>query len=266
MPWTADFRIQHEHPRSVIVLDASDGKDTATAVNHAFAEVVSTCIDQDLFHVLDHKHSEQFAILGAKYPVHVERFASSLFGIAGCGAVLVAYVNTREGMKLWIPRRAAHLYTSPGMLDTTVAGGVKAGTSVLETLVDEANEEASLPEDLVRNRAQSRGVITCMSVTGQDFPGEQGLVMPILMYVFDMELPEDVTPKPHDEEVKDFYCMNVGDVQTALLRGEFKPDSAAVLVDFLIRQGIITAENEPRYVEISMHLHRRLPFRTAAFT
>jgi hypothetical protein len=34
------------------------------------------------------------------------------------------------------------------------------------------------------------------------------------------------------------------------------------LVDFLIRHGIITPENEPDFVEISMRLHRRLPFRT----
>jgi hypothetical protein len=46
------------------------------------------------------------------------------------------------------------------------------------------------------------------------------------------------------------------------LRGEFRPDSAAVLVEYLIRHGFITPENEPEFVEINVRLHRRLPFRT----
>ena len=260
MPWTEDFHIQHEHPRRVAVLDSSEGKETVIAVNDAFARLATICIENDLFHVLDHKHSEPFAILG--YPgVYIERFASSLFGITGCGAHLVAYSTTSEGIELWIPRRAAHLYTSPGMLDTTVAGGVKAGVSPLQTMVEEANEEASLSEDIVRSNIRARGVLTCLSMTGADFRGEKGLVMPDVMYVYDMELPADIKPKPHDEEVKDFYCMSVKEVQAALLRKEFKPDSAAVLVDFLMRHSIITPDNEPDYVGISMHLHRRLPFR-----
>ena len=261
MPWTADFHIKHDHPRMVTVLDRSSGKTTTDAVNAAFSELVTICIDRDLFHVLDHRHSEPFAILGANYPVQIERFASSLFGITACGACLVAYVNGDEGMRLWIPRRAAHLYSSPGLLDTTVAGGVKAGVSPLETVVEEAAEEASLSEDLLRARVRSGGCITCMSVTGDDWPGEKGLVMPDVLYVYDLELPKDVNPRPHDEEVDNFRCMRIGEVQEALLAKQFKPDAAIVLVDFLIRHGVITAENEGNYVDIMMHLHRRLPFR-----
>lgn len=263
MPWTSQFTVQHEHPRKVILHDISSGKDTAKAVNEAFAEVINECVDRDLFHVLDRKHSEPFAILGANYPVYVERFAAALFGTMQCGACMVCYTNTAEGMKLWIPRRAAHLYTGANMLDTTVAGGVKAGVSPLETLIREADEEASLPEAFVRKHVASRGVLTCLHITGQEFPGEKGLVMPDVNYIYDMELPADVTPKPHDEEVKDYYCMTVPEVQAALLRKEFKEDPALVVIDFLMRHSFITPDNEPDFVEISMHLHRRLPFRIA---
>ena len=261
MPWTSDFRVQHDFPCRVTVLDASGGEDTATAVNQAFNKLVSICIDRDLFHVLNCKHSEPFAVLGANYPVRIERFATSLFGTTACGAVMVAYVNTDDGMQLWIPRRAAHLYTSPGKLDTTVAGGVKAGVSPLKTIIEEAAEEASLPENLIRRHIRARGVITFMGVTSDDFPGEKGLVLPDLLYTYDIELPKGVTPTPHDEEVSDFYCMSTSEVQGALLSKKFKPDSAVVLVDFLVRQGIITAESEKDYVQIIRHMHRRLPFR-----
>lgn len=264
MPWTADFIIQRSQPRKVIVLDSSNGKNTADAINAAFSTVVTTCVEQKLFHVLDGRHSEPFAVVGARYDrsVFVERFATALFGLTTRGAHLVAYCMDEGGMKVWVPRRSAHLYTYPNMLDTTVAGGVKSGVPPFQTIVEEADEEAFLPEDLIRQKARCRGVISHMNVTGDDFPGEKGLVTPDYVYVYDIELPEDVTPKPHDEEVSSFTLMSIKELQAALLREEFKPDSAAVLVDFLIRHGIITPENEPDFVEISMRLHRRLPFRT----
>ncbi|TKA77289.1 hypothetical protein B0A55_04331 [Friedmanniomyces simplex] len=239
MPWTSDFAICHDHPRSVIVLDRSNSKDPASAINAAFAQLVNECIERKLFDLLCGRHSEPFAIVGARYdqPVHVERFAAALFGLTQRGAHLVAYtMDPDAGMKFWIPRRSAHLYTYP------------------------AHEEASLPEMLVREHARSGGAISHISLTGKGFPGEQGLVVPDYIYVYDMELPPDVVPKPHDDEVGEFYCLSVEEVQAALLREEFKPDSAAVLVDFLIRHSIIIPENEPDFVEISMRLHRRLPF------
>lgn len=263
MPWTSGFDIQHSN-RKVQVLDSSHGKDTANAVNSAFSEVVTACIEQDLFRVLCRQHSEPFAIPGAQYdsPVYIERFAAALFGVTSRGAHLVAYYSDESGMKVWIPRRSAHLYTYPSMLDTSVAGGVKSGVSPFQTIVEEANEEASLPEALIRERARCRGAISHMNVTGDDFPGEKGLVTPDFIYVYDLELPQDVIPRPHDDEVSSFTLMSVEELKSALLREEFKPDSAAVLVEFLIRHGIITPENEPDFVEINMRLHRRLPFRT----
>jgi 8-oxo-dGTP pyrophosphatase MutT (NUDIX family) len=264
MPWTTDFAVQHEKPRRVTILDSSGGKATAATVNAAFANLVAICVERNLFQVLGGRHSEPFAVAGARYdqPVYVERFATSLFGLTTRGAHLVAYTETPEGMKIWVPRRSPHLFTYPGMLDTTVAGGVKSGASPLHTLVEEADEEASLSEALIRQRVRSRGVISHMGLTGKGFAGEQGLVTPDYIYVYDIELPIDVVPKPHDDEVHAFYSMSVGEVQEALLRGDFKPDSGAVLVDFLIRHGIITPENEKDFVDINVRLHRRLPFRT----
>jgi len=270
MPWTPNFNIQHPN-RTVQVLDPSNGSNTAHAVTSAFSEIVTACIDQNLFHVLCAQHSEPVAIPGATYddsPVSIERFAAALFGVTSRGAHLVAYCfDEKSGggggdMKIWIPRRSAHLYTSPGKLDTSVAGGVKAGVSPFQTIVEEAHEEASLPGTLIRERARCRGVISHMNVTGEGFPGEKGLVTPDFVYVYDIELPRDVVPRPRDDEVSGFMLMSLEDVRAALLREEFKPDSAAVLVDFLVRHGVVTAENEPDFVEISMRLHRRLPFRT----
>ena len=178
MPWTSDFVIHHKIPRSVTVLDSSAGQDTAIAINAAFQKIVNLCIEHDLFHVLCRRHSEPFAIVGAKSygsstPIQVERFATSLFGLTTRGAHLVAYTchptpSSSESSApkrishVWISRRSAHLYTYPSMLDVTVAGGVKAGISPFKTIIEEAYEEASLPGPLVRDHAVARGVLSHM--------------------------------------------------------------------------------------------------------
>ncbi|KAI0121108.1 NUDIX hydrolase domain-like protein [Xylariales sp. AK1849] len=267
MPWTSEFSIQHELPRRVTVLDSSSGNNTSAAINEAFDKLITICIERDSFHVLCRRRSENFAIVGGRYdaPIFVQRFATALFGLTTRGAHLVAYTRApgEMDMKIWIARRSAHLYTYPDMLDVTVGGGIKSGVSASETIIEEAAEEASLPAALIRQRMRSRGAISHMGLTGRGFPGEQGLVTPDYIYVYDIELPGDVIPHPHDDEVSSFELMTVDQVKAALLREDFKPDSGAVLIDFLIRHGVITPDNEKDFVEINQRLHRRLPFRTA---
>lgn len=91
---------------------------------------------------------------------------------------------------------------------------------------------------------------------------KQGLVVPDQVFVYDLEVGPDVIPVPRDGEVKEFNLMGVDEVKTSLAAGEFKPNSAVVMLDFFIRHGIITAENEKNYVEIVSRMHRRLPFPT----
>lgn len=289
MPWTSSFRVSDEHPRTVTVLDSSQGSASAAAFTAAFQELVDICIAQDTFRLMAKKHSEPFTVLswptsqgeggtgtgkggaGAE-KVTMERFAAPLFGILLQGAHMIAYVRSRATENdcgvisgLWIPRRAKHLFSSPNMLDATVAGGIAAGTTALETIIKEAGEEATLPPELVRTRVRSTGLLTYVSSTDaiHGWPGESGLLCPGIVYTYEMELPEDVVPKPHDGEVGSYSLMSVGDVQAALQNNEFKPDAAVVVVDFLIRHGVITAENERNFVQINEHIHRRLPFRVA---
>ena len=107
------------------------------------------------------------------------------------------------------------------------------------------------------------GVLTYITLLERGQGEIGGLVKPDMVHVYDLEVGEDILPKPHDDEVKDFYLMMLDEAKTALLWKEFKTNSAAVMIDFFIRHGIITADNERDYTEISMRLHRTLPFPTA---
>lgn len=164
------------------------------------------------------------------------------------------------GIKIWVPRRAKNKSTYPGMLDNTVAGGMPSGEQPLECLVREADEEASLPEELVRGKAEVKSMVTYLYIRDERAGGESGLVQPECQYVYDLELPGDVVPKPNDSEVECFYLWSVEEVKQALGRGEFKPNCALVMVDFFVRWGVLDEENEKDYREIKGRLHRELEF------
>ncbi|KAG9234428.1 NUDIX domain-containing protein [Amylocarpus encephaloides] len=256
MPWSAEFEVDHKS-RTVQLLDSSGGEHTLEACNSSFHTTIDAAIDQDLFASVHGKHSEMYRILGANQFTCLERFTASLFGIAARGAHLTAFVRTTGGLKIWIPRRSPTLFTYPDMLDTTVAGGVKADNTPFECIVAEADEEASLPADFVNKNTVATGVVTYLT-RGK----ATSAIRPDVIYVFDIELPESIVPVPKDGEVAEFMLLSVDEVKGAMFRGEFKPNCNLVMIDFFMRHGIITPENEADYVEIAMRLRRKLPVPT----
>lgn len=198
---------------------------------------------------------------GKEMVVSMERAATPLFGVVTYGVHMTCYRYVEGGqLRLWTPTRAMDKKTYPGMMDNTVAGGVATGEGAMECLVREAAEEASLSETIVREKAKAVGTVTYFHVRDHRAGGETGLFQPECLYAFDLELPADVVPTPDDGEVHEFRLMSVEEVKRALAEGRFKPNCALVLLDFFIRHGILTPENEPDYVEIVSKLHRRLEF------
>ncbi|OHW95228.1 NUDIX domain-containing protein [Colletotrichum incanum] len=259
LPWTSDFQVDHDE-RKVCLLDTTgkDVEDPGKACTAAFQRVVDAAIVSDSFPTLNKMHSEHFRILGANHFVSIERFPAPLFGISSRGAHMTAYVKTSDGMKIWVPRCSAHLFTFPNLLDTTVAGGVKAEDSPFDCIVAEATEEASLPADFVKENARAVGAVTYVSMNQQ-----KGAFFPTVLYVYDLELPESIEPKPGDDEVSNFKLMTISQVKTAMLEEQFKPNCVLVMLDFFVRHNIITSENDDDYLEIVTRLRRHLPVPTS---
>lgn len=262
MPWTSDFAISHAVPRTVQLAVAAD----AEACNAAFKKVIDAAREAQTFATLRRVWPEDYKVLGARGGrVQLLRAAAGLFGISCRGAHMTVYTRAAgDGgeLKIWVPRRSRHMMTWPGKLDTTVAGGVRAEESPFECIVHEADEEASLPADLVRRHARPAGVVTYVAESAAGSGGELGLCVPDVLYCYDLEVGPDVIPKPQDNEVEGFYLMSVDEVKASLLREEFKTNCALVMIDFFIRHGIITDDNEPDYLEIVTRLHRTLPVPT----
>ncbi|KAF3035227.1 hypothetical protein E8E12_004551 [Didymella heteroderae] len=247
------------------VLTLTGGHDAATR-SASVEKTLLALRETGHFDVLKKWRGELYAVYGRDKELlfSVERSASPLFGVVTYGVHLTAYTRSHETgeVRIWTPRRAKTKQTYGGMLDNAVAGGIASGESPFESLVRECSEEASLEEALVRERARAAGTVTYWYVRDERAGGETGLLQPEVQYIYDLELPEDVIPKPGDDEVEEFYLWSVQEVQEAMRRGEFKPNCSLVVLDFLVRHGILTEANERDFIEIVSRLHRRLEFPT----
>ncbi|KAH9000626.1 NUDIX hydrolase domain-like protein [Lactarius hatsudake] len=188
------------------------------------------------------------------YVFSMERSACALFGVVTYGVHMTVYERDgdRDGgrVRVWVPRRASTKPTFPGFLDNSVAGGIPGGMTAFDSIVKEAAEEASLDPELVRERVRAVGAVAYYYQT------KAGWLQPEVEYVYDMRVePGEVRLAPMDGEVESFELLPLDEVVARMHAGEFKPNCAVVLIDFMVRHGYLTPENEPRYLEITQRLH-----------
>ena len=256
-----DWKINDDE-RSLTLITGSNEIDRTRAVGFTTQAMRAT----DHFQVLRGWRDELYPVYGPNGQLlfSIERSASPLFGIVTYGCHMTAYTRKKaenDDMRIWVPRRAASKSTYPSKLDNTVAGGIGTGETPFESLIRESQEEASLAEEIVRKEVKAVGTVTYFHIRDYRAGGETKLLQPECQYVYDLELDEDVVPKPSDDEVEGFELKTVDEVKQSLRDGEFKPNCALVLLDFFVRHGILTAE-DPGYIEIVARLHRRLEFPT----
>jgi 8-oxo-dGTP pyrophosphatase MutT (NUDIX family) len=166
----------------------------------------------------------------------LDRTAVSYFGIGARGLHLNGYVRSDGGLKMWIGRRAEHRQNYPGMLDQMVAGGQPLGLTIAENLKKEAHEEASIPDDLIKQAMPVGAITYCCE-------GEGGL-KPDVQYCFDLELPADFEPKNRDGEIAEFELWSIDRVAEVVATSQrFKFNCNLVIIDFLVRHGQIVPDD-----------------------
>ncbi|KAJ5619994.1 hypothetical protein N7510_003978 [Penicillium lagena] len=263
-PWPKDCWSIDSAARTVTLVPLPGAN--AAQRSKLVAQSIADAVKQGNFELLKGWRNEMYPVYGpgGEFLLEMERSASPLFGIVSYGAHMTGYVDSPSGPKIWVPRRAKNKQTYPCMLDNTVAGGMCTGEIPSECIVREAMEEASLPESVVRANVVPRGCVTYTHVRDARAGGETGLIQPEVEYVYDLKLDPSVVPQPCDDEVEEFQLLSVSEVKEALSRGEFKPNCANIMIDFFVRHGILTPENEPDYLEIVARLHRRMDHPTAS--
>lgn len=257
MPWSSKWIIDHEKKRVHLKSYGSNPSELSGEI----AELLGKARDKRIFRVLQGWRNELYPLVRSnREEVTMDRAASPLFGIVTYGVHMTAYVREQNCMKIWVSRRAENKQTYGGMLDNTVAGGMSAGEQPFECLIREAAEEASLPGDLIRSSAKACGTVSYFYIRDDRAGGETGLYQPEVQFVYDLEVGPNTIPKPCDNEVEAFSLCTVEEVQVALAEGQFKPNCALVMLDFFIRHGLLSAQNEEHYIEIVSRIHRKLPF------
>jgi 8-oxo-dGTP pyrophosphatase MutT (NUDIX family) len=256
--WALD---DNAHPRTLTLTEGDDEPSRSLAV----ARSVSAVREAGHFKVLKKWRDELKPVYGQNNELlfSVERSACPLLGVVTYGIQMTAFMPGKDDeLRVWVQRRAKTKSTYPGILDNTAAGGIQTGEQPFECMVREAEEEASLSSEIVRPRVKSVGSVSYFHIRDERAGGETGLLQPEIQYVYDCELPKGVVPRPCDDEVEAFELLSVDQVKDSLQRREFKPDYTPVILDFLIRHGIINDRNEPEYLDLVQRLHRRLEFPT----
>jgi 8-oxo-dGTP pyrophosphatase MutT (NUDIX family) len=162
----------------------------------------------------------------------LDRGALPPFGVIGQGVHVNGLVRRPTGLHLWVGWRARHKSVAPGQLDNLIAGGTPAGLSARQCLVKEAEEEASLPESLAARAREVARISYVMQVpegTRRD-----------VMHVYDLDVPEDITPRPNDDEVERFELWPARRVMELVRdtdRVKFNVNLA--LIDLFLREGLI---------------------------
>ncbi len=185
---------------------------------------------------------------GEKPLMEIDRAVTPFFGLRTFGIHVNGYTYRDGEMHVWLGRRGAGVKVWPGKLDQMVAGGQPMGLSLEENMIKEGEEEAALPEEIMK-QARACGALNYTMRMREGIRRDT-------QFVYDLELPGDVVPQADGAEVGEFICLGSEEALDLLYeRDAFKPNCVPVLADFLIRHGVLTEENEPELQEIRRLLH-----------
>ncbi|KFH48176.1 hypothetical protein ACRE_009710 [Hapsidospora chrysogenum ATCC 11550] len=163
--------------------------------------------------------------------------------------------------RIWVSYRKSIKTAYGDCYDQIVAGGTdpENGRRPWTTLHREAGEEAGYECDgtIMRLARDSRrvGVIdgfrTIYYRTKRDAKAgkaEEGHIEPGVRFCFDLKLDAGQTPRPNEAGM-DFYQFPVATIKEFLRRGLWKPNSGLVMLDFLLRRGLVDAQSDREAIE-----------------
>src|SRR5438270_221245 len=227
-----------------------------TLVASGDVDRVSAAVDQVVEALVAERNipkwrNETFDVMarwGDKPIFRLDRGAVPFFGVRAYGVHLNGYRFIDGRVHLWIGRRAPDKRVAPDKLDNILAGGIGNGYGVYPTLVKEGEEEAAIPPALIE-RAVPVGAVSYRMET------ELGIRDDVL-FVYDLEMPADFTPRNTDGEIVQFQLMPAAEVVERVRATEdFKFNVNLVILDFALRHGLLTPD-DPEYLDVATGLYR----------
>ena len=181
----------------------------------------------------------------------LDRALAPIFGVRAYGVHLNGFVEKPDGYFMWIGKRSADRRIEPNKFDNMVAGGQPADLSLMENLIKESAEEANLPPALAAKSSPVGTISYC-------FENEVGL-KPDTLFCYDLRVPSNFTPNNQDGEIADFRLMSINEALALIREGDsFKFNVSLVILDFAIRHGVLSPDDEPEYEAILCGLRQGL--------
>ncbi|KAF4453844.1 thiamine pyrophosphokinase- protein [Fusarium austroafricanum] len=215
--------------------------------------------------------------------------ARGLLGVLTVGVHLNVYQVKEEYGKetidrIWVAHRAKGPgYSYPGMLDQIVAGGVDSSDEFdgslapCLTLAREAMEEAGFRIDIKSQRVffddretdpvyvgsvervSDIAYFDCKDSCAGDL--NKNHLEPGLRIIYDLKIViPNFCPQGKEPGIESFEAMDVPQVRRSLKANSWKPNCGLVMLDFMVRHGLVTKENDSRFDDIKNGLRRPLPF------
>lgn len=179
---------------------------------------------------------------GGEAALEVERAATSFLGVKTFGVHVNGLVRKRDGIYVWVGTRSLDKPFWPGKLDQMVAGGQPVGLGLLENVIKEAQEEASVPPELAAT-AQYVGAVSYRQETWRGLDNST-------LFLYDLWLPEDFVPRNMDGEVLQFELLPLQEIARITEHtDDFKDNCNLVNMDLLVRMGLISPQH-PDYAAI----------------
>jgi 8-oxo-dGTP pyrophosphatase MutT (NUDIX family) len=146
----------------------------------------------------------------------IERAAASLLGVLEYGVHINGLVKENDEIKMWMARRSQTKQKFPGVLDHLVAGGLPAGLSLIDNVVKECFEEAGIPEEITLRGLKPAGAISYSNYGGKLKNEGEGVMNRVVLFCFDLSLPEDFVPHANDGEVESFFKWGLDDIARSM--------------------------------------------------
>jgi len=148
----------------------------------------------------------------------VERSVVRVLGLVTFAVHLVGFAA--DG-RIWVQQRAFDKATDPGLWDTLMGGQVGAGETVETALVRETDEEAGLDVAALLDLARGDR-LTIRRPVSEGYMVEH-------IDVFRARLSAGLVPSNRDGEVERFECLDAGELEQRLARGDFTLEASLIL-------------------------------------
>ncbi|KAJ3958158.1 hypothetical protein N0V92_005259 [Colletotrichum tropicale] len=186
-----------------------------------------------------------------------------IFGILTTGAHLNVYKITKEkGFQVWVSQRPDTQPNFPGLLDQAAAGGfTPSHKTILECIEKEKKQESKgYPRHWRELMRQSPDIPTIQFFDVRDERWEKGyagLPEPGIRKAYDLRVNDE---KIKGKEGQTFKLMGIDEIRESLLHGRWKPNSALVMIDFMIRHGLVENKIEKAEIPRLLKLDRERQF------